>query len=248
MAPWSDSNLRVLTGVRLSQGHLPVAEVLDERERTALPWDRYVRLFRAAQLADKYLRSLKQETCGTVLDVSGDGALALFLPQYKVSVANLAFNPGDNHDLNLNESNMIAADDKSFDVLVSTETLDHCPPSLRAAVLGEFGRVAQVCLVGYLRASSAEAERLVHEITESRWMADTLKCGSVADELVADSFQAQGLKTSFYPHTSSACWLTFSTLYGLNSVAGDMLSRYLIEHLEEEETKHPVYQLAFAHS
>jgi hypothetical protein len=245
MAPWSE-NLRVLSGVRLGQGHLPVAEVLDERERAALPWDRYVRLFRAAQLADKYLRSLKQEACGTVLDISGDGALALFLPQYKVAVANLTFN--SRHSLDLSGANLIAADEKSFDVLVSTETLDHCPQSLRAAVLNEFGRVAQVCLVGYLRAASLDAERLVHEITQSRSMVDILECDTVADEFVADCFQARGLRTSFYPHTSAACWLAYSTLYGLNSVAGDMLSRYLIEHLEEEETKHPVYQLAFAQS
>lgn len=206
--------------------------VVDGEASRTLPWDRYVRLWRAAHLVEKFLRAQKQDK-PRVLEVGFDGAMALFLPQHEVWA------------LRANGHFELAAPDNSFDVVISIETMDHCPQVQRPLFLDELTRLAPACLVGYSRALSLEAQKIWLDITDSNYAAEVLQCGPVDDGLLQEKFAARGLKTSFYPHTSTAAWLSFSTLYGLNSAAGDILSRYLIEHLEEEESKHPFYQLAF---
>lgn len=231
--PKACSGVKLIPGEAGKDGEARRIEVVDGQASHTLPWDRYVRLWRAAHLVEKFLRP-KQDKPARVLDVGFDGAMALFLPQHEVWVLR-----AQRDDFKL------AAPDNSFDLVISLETMDHCPQGQRPFFLDELTRLAPVCLVGYSRASSFEAQKIWLDITDSSYAAEVLQCGPVDDSLLQEKFAARGLKTSFYPHTSTAAWLSFSTLYGLNSAAGDMLSRYLIEHLEEEESKHPFYQIAF---
>lgn len=198
--------------------------------KLSLPWERYIKLNRISQLADKYLRAQKKEGRATILDISQDGALALFLPQYDISVlpwAGEKLLPG-------------------FDLVTAAETLDYCHRDKREQFLRELGGLGPALLT-YFRPSAHEAMKLVCEITDSKRLGEMLKCGPVEDDFITEIFSSMGYKTSFYPHTSTAAWVSFAALRGLNCDAADMLSRYLVEHLEEEDSRHPLYQVAFAH-
>lgn len=159
---------------------------------TRLDWDRYGRFRKVSDLiADEFPGA----TDLSVLDVGGDiGFFAPFIPEHETFVADSRTTGGDGTSLRL------PAD--SIDIVVSFDTLEHVPGRDRAAFLGELVRVARRAVyITYPRASSRDAQWLVWQLTQNRYLEDHFRVGLPADDEVAEIFNGMDCEVTLYPHS-----------------------------------------------
>ena len=142
-------------------------QVRDDDPRLDLPFDQYQRYRLIADLCDS-LRGPDQVL--EVLDVGGrTGVLRTFLPGDRVTIVDLE--PSDQAGLVLGSGDRLPFADRSFDVVVASDTLEHVPPERRAAFTRECCRTtrAWVLLAGpYEHPAVSEAEELLQRFLVDR--------------------------------------------------------------------------------
>lgn len=116
------------------------ATVLSD-ELLALPFDQYQRYRLIADVIER----LVPPDAGAILDVGGwPGTLRRFLPQRRIVVADLH---GRMPGMVLASGAALPFPDGQFTAVVSSDTFEHIPPTLREQFLGELGRVARDTIV-----------------------------------------------------------------------------------------------------
>jgi SAM-dependent methyltransferase len=149
-----------------------------------LPFDHYARYRLAADVVEVTRRGASS----SILDVGGGpGSLSAFLPRDLVIASDLRF-PSEWHppapSLVLADGGALPFPDRSFDVVVSLDTLEHVPPEHRPRLLAEAVRVshgwvlvacpcategvaeADAALLAYVRQKFGEEFETVEVLTE----------------------------------------------------------------------------------
>lgn len=121
--------------------HKELRMTLEKTDPVTLPFDQYQRY----RLIQEVIDNLRWRTPLRVLDVGGSPATLLrFLPQDQVIVTDVA----DQGGLHLFASGLaLPFPDRAFDVVVSSDVLEHVPAPSRPTFLAELGRVAGELIV-----------------------------------------------------------------------------------------------------
>jgi hypothetical protein len=161
--------------VRTSErpGKMTDSHVVRPREidpRLELPFDQYQRY----QVTAELLAGFKVPAGAAVLEVGGGpGPLESFLPEYEVFVSDIS---GAAHDRFLLASgDALPFADETFAAVVTLDTLEHVPPSIRAPFLSELLRVSTDLVVLSAPFASPElevAEEALNEFIRARFQGD----------------------------------------------------------------------------
>ncbi len=206
--------------------------VLDPDARRDLSWDRYVRLNAAAQ---EMIRLVPPGT--KILDVGGyDGALALFLPGYEVDL----IDPATTGASLLHEP----AADKSYEIAVSIDVLEHITPEDRDAALKELARVARrFVILNYPCRETKEAQELMLKLTNNALLREHVQWELPDTEWVLKTMTGLGFGVEHRAHASLGLWLGQYLSLNLVPDSASLLNRYLVEHHAEEPFSTPLYHL-----
>lgn len=190
--------------------------VAAEAEVMTLPFDQYQRY--------KLIQEIVARVCPRprplILDVGGwPGTLRRFLPDARVVIA----------DVSGQAPNMVRADgtrlpfaNGQFDLVVSSDTFEHIPPSRRQAFLRELLRVGQGTLVlgapfdtPGVRAAEAVLRELIRDKYPAsyRFIEEHDEYGLPDLEATLDELRSAGCRTSALPNGYLHHWLPMLSLY-----------------------------------
>lgn len=222
-----------IAGVTLEPGELKgIARVIvdDVTAKSALSWDRFVRLKRAAEAAQR-------TTAKTILDAGGyDGAIAFFLEGASIDVIDPATTGGSILG--------IPALDCSYDTVVAVDVLEHIEPNDRAKALSELARVARKHIIlNYPCRESKEAQELALKLTDNSLIREHVEWELPDTDWVLHELAKYGYSGMVSPHTSIAVWLGQYVTLNLVPDAAKDLNRHLVENHSEEPTSKPLYHL-----
>jgi len=227
--------IKVIEGVELipcERSGICSVRVLNAEARYNLSWDRYVRLKAAADT----IKKLVTPDAG-ILDVGGyDGALALFLPAYKIDLidpattgASLLQGP---------------AADRSYELAAAIDVLEHVVPSDRMSALEELARMArQHVVLNYPCQSTKAAQNLVLNATNNALVREHVQWELPDTDWVLSKMAELGFRGSMVSYASVAVWLGQYLTLNLAPDAAKELNRYLIEHHADEPFSAPLYHL-----
>lgn len=206
--------------------------VKDRSTKSALSWDRFVRLKAASEAI---AQNVGRET--TILDVGGfDGALALFLPDYEIDL----IDPATTGASLLQQP----ADALSYDAVTAIDALEHIAPEERDHALQELARIARKLIVlNYPCRETTEAQKLVLKATNNPLIREHVEWELPDTDNVVALMQGLDFSTKVMPHASLAVWLgQYLTLNLAPEVAQEM-NRYLTDHHSDEPFSTPLYHL-----
>ena len=152
-----------------------------------------------------------------ILDIGGgEGQLCLFMPNAQYVLAEPAINGIMGQSPSFTK--------KSFDIVVASHVLEHIPNVEKENFLEALCFLAKdrvILLVpvgddGY----AAEADALIHRITQASWAMEHLKCEMPTLEMLREFANRRGLKCDVTPNGNRAAlfWMIFATHYA--NVAG----------------------------
>ncbi|MDZ4834259.1 MAG: class I SAM-dependent methyltransferase [Candidatus Melainabacteria bacterium] len=227
--------IKAVDGVELDLAEgktIAEARVLDHSARLKLSWDRFVRLKAAADAVTQNVKSGKK-----LLDAGGyDGALALFLPEYKMDVIDRATTGGS--VLN------IPATDRSYDAVIAVDVLEHIEPTDRSKALEEFARVArQHVILNYPCRESKDAQELALKLTDNQLIKEHVQWELPDSDWVLADLEKYRFSGTVKPHTSIAIWLGQYVALNLAPDAALDLNRHLVENYADEPFARPLYHL-----
>lgn len=204
--------------------------VKDPSARKELTWDRYVRLKATADATQSI-------ACHTILDAGGfDGALGLFLPQYKIDLIDPVTTGGS--------VLQIPASENCYDVVAAVDVLEHIEPAKRAQALKEFARVAKSCIIlNYPCQDSKSAQEIVLQLINNDFIREHVIWDLPDSNWVLNELARYGFTGKLTPHTSIAVWL--GQYVSLNSApeTTKVLNQHLIENYSEEPFSRALYHL-----
>jgi hypothetical protein len=199
-------------------------------------FDRYQRFQATAEL----ITGLAQGRSLRILDVGGlDNALAAFLP---------------GHDLRpwgeqvLSGGGGLSLPDRSQDVVVALDVLEHVPPAERRYFLSELARVCRLaCLVGFPIKAAAEAEAFVLNITGSAWLAEHREHGLPDPAEVEAIFAELGLAFTRHPNACLASWTAMMLLmHGVQDLGlRGRISQFFNRQYAPLENREPAYRYIY---
>jgi hypothetical protein len=208
----------------------------DLSQRSALPWDRYMRFNAVAQ----ELRTLGgPDRFRTVLDVGGaDGAISLFLPEYDIRVCDPGTTGGD----------IFALTAGSYDAVLAVDVIEHVEPRQRGLFITQLAQLTRlgVCILNYPIPASSTAQRVVAHLTGDRFVQEHVKFGLPYSATVEKSFEDLGFSVSTHQHTSRAVWAAYFTLRSKAPADAAAISRYLIEDHPPGPVSDPLYETLVA--
>jgi len=227
--------INIIAGVQL----IPTATagickvvVKDHSTRSALSWDRFVRLKAASE-------AIMQNTAceATILDVGGyDGALALFLPEYQIDL----IDPATTGASLLQQP----AGALSYDAVASIDAIEHIAPQERENALRALARIARKLIVlNYPCRETTEAQKLVLKATNNPLVREHVEWELPDTENVVALMQGLGFSSKVIPHSSLAVWLGQYLTLNLAPEAAQEMNRYLIDHHCDEPFSTPLYHL-----
>lgn len=206
--------------------------VKDPETRYLLSWDRYVRLNAAADAIKQLI-----EPGNRVFDVGGfDGALALFLPEYEIDL----IDPSTTGASFLHEP----AEDRSYDLVVSVDVLEHIDPLERKSFLSELARVASGSLViNYPCSHTKKAQELVLRATNNSLIKEHVEWELPTADWVLESLSEFGFEGRSESHSSLAIWLGQYLVHNLAPEVAGELNKFLIENHAAEPYTTALYEL-----
>lgn len=227
--------IKKIQGIELLPTERPTVfavRVTDAETRKNLSWDRYVRLKASADA----IRNLAAGGA-SILDVGGyDGALGLFLPDYKLHL----IDPETTGGSLLHEP--IA--DQAYEIVAAIDVLEHIAPPERAATLKELSRVARRFIVlNYPCRQTSAAQELMFKATNNPLVQEHVQWELPDTEWVLENMQDLGFTGSANEHSSLAVWLGQYLALNLVPEVAINLNRYLIEHHADEPFSTPLYHL-----
>lgn len=206
------------------------ATVTDFAFENDLPWDRFVRLKRVAEVAENLAPS-------NVLDAGGyDGAIAFFLKCARIDVVDSATTGGS--VLN------IPVTDRYYDLVTAIDVLEHIAPAERILALSEIARVANKYIVlNYPCRDSKEAQELTLKLTHNQLIREHVEWELPDSNWVTEELAKCGFQSTITPHTSIAIWLGQYLTLNLVPEAAKQLNRHLVENYPDEPTTKYLYHL-----
>lgn len=224
-------------GVRLVPTATPgvsTAAVTDAEERHNLPWDRFMRL---NAVSEHLRRIIGEKRRVRILDVGGfDGAFAMFVPGHDVDVIDVATTGGSGLRIPL--------EDRSYELVVSIDAIEHVPAAERALLLSEIARVtAEACFINFPHPATMPAQKLLLSLTGNTFIREHVELGLPDKEFVFSQLGRHGLSCQALPNTSLAQYVS---QYALQSFIPDQakeVSRYLVRAHKEEPFSVPLYLL-----
>ncbi len=228
-----DIKLELNTGVDLKPTTTPgicCAVVLDTNKRFNLTWDRFLRLH---QTAEAIKQSLK--TSESILDVGGfDGALALFLPEYRIDVLDPITTGGTG----------LSITTKPYDAVVSIDALEHIAPPERQSFLEQICKVTRhSCFINFPGRHTIAAQKLIFDLTKNPLVREHVEWELPDIESVRKYLESSGFIVETKQHTSLAQWIS---QYLLQTVAPDLAAKaniHLLEHHLDEPIGTGLYDL-----
>ncbi len=234
---------------------------MTEIDRLALPFDQYQRYTAAAQVADLLRRHLGRPVLD-VLDVGGLYRtrwgrvilpLACFLPQDRVFAADLGASPLANYLVASGEALPFG---RSFDLVVTCDTLEHVPPGARPGFVDELLRVtrhALVLIAPFDGESTRLAERLMREYLASHEI-DQPQLREHADhglpdakalraQLAGRGLAAVDLADGYLHHWLAMMLVKHTPGYSLDFHLD--LDRYYNRHFSPHDRREPAYRRLF---
>jgi hypothetical protein len=227
--------IKSIAGLELFPTNNPgvcTVHVRDLAARLDLSWDRFIRL-KAASNAITNVASK-----GTnILDVGGyDGALALFLSDYKIDLLDPATT-----GISLLQQSINAS---SYDVVAAIDVLEHVPPQERKSVLKELARITrQSIILNYPCRETKEAQKLVLQATNNSLIREHVEWDLPETKWVLREMKSLGFSGKAIPHGSLAVWVGQYMMLNLNPESAISLNRYLIENHSDEPFSTPLYHL-----
>lgn len=204
----------------------------DQADAKNLSWDRYVRLNAAAQ-ASKALELREKR----LLDIGGyDGALALFLPEFKVDLIDPA----------TTGASILQApvEDNGYELVTAIDVLEHIAPLDRHAALVELARISSRFIVlNYPCSESNNAQELVYRATKNSLIKEHVEWPLPNTEQVLDTMHQLGFRGHVIGHSSVAIWVGQYLTLALAPQAAKDLNRYLIENHADEPFSIPLFHL-----
>lgn len=224
-----------IAGVELATTDTPgICKVVvqDQSTKSALSWDRFVRLKAASEAITQNAGSE-----WTILDVGGfDGALALFLPDYDIDLIDPA-----SSGASLLQG---LAGSLSYDAVTAIDALEHVAPQERDRALQELARIARKLIVlNYPCRETTEAQKIVLEATNNPLVREHVEWELPDTDNVVALMQGLGFSTKVTPHASLAIWLGQYLTLNLAPDAAKEMNRYLIDHHSDEPFSTPLYHL-----
>lgn len=224
-----------IVGIELATTDIPgICKVVvkDLSTRSALSWDRFVRLKAASEAITQNAGS---ET--TILDAGGfDGALALFLPDYEIDL----IDPATTGASLLQR----LAGSLSYDAVTAIDALEHIAPQERERALQEMAHIARkLIILNYPCRETTEAQKLVLEATNNPLVREHVEWELPDSDKVVALMQGLGFSTKVTPHASLAVWLGQYLTLNLAPEAAQKMNRYLIDHHSDEPFSTPLYHL-----
>ncbi|CAN5419120.1 hypothetical protein BH10CYA1_BH10CYA1_02350 [soil metagenome] len=228
-----DSKLTLNVGVELQSTQVAgVARAIvhDETKRWELTWDRFCRLQKTADWIRQSVNPAE-----TILDVGGfDGALALFLPQFTLDVIDPETTGGTGFDIT----------EKSYDVVVSIDALEHVDPEQRGLFLEHLAKAARSqCFINFPSPRSAPAQSLVFKLTKNTLVGDHVRWPLPNANDVGASLEKLGYQVQFVEHTSTAQWISQYLLQTFEPNVAAEASRHLLSDHLDESTNTFLYDL-----
>lgn len=227
--------IKIIEGVELletANAGIRRVKVSKPESKDDLPWDRFVRLKATADAVKELVQSDSE-----LLDVGGyDGALALFLPEYKFDL----IDPATTGASFLHEP----APDRSYDLVAAVDILEHIVPADRSETLKELARIARKYVVlNYPCIESKQAQTLMLELTNNSLIKEHVQWELPDSEWVVKSMESLGYQSTVTPHTNVAIWLgQYLALNALERQSG-ALNRFLVENHSNEPFGTPLYHL-----
>jgi hypothetical protein len=225
----------------------------------ALPFDQYQRYAAAAQIADE-IRAYLGRPCLRVLDVGGFSRtqeghsilpLAHFLPKDRVAGVDLVAESMPGYALASGLSLPFGC--RSFDLVISCDTLEHIVPSCRAAFVDELLRVTNeflVLIAPFDSEANRRAERILHDYLTAQGMIshpleEHLERGlpsldSLQAQLAGRGLAALDLPDGYLPHWL-AMMLTTLTPKRPQSFH-QVLNRYYNRYFSPHDRREPAYR------
>lgn len=221
----------------------------------ALPFDQYQRYRLVTELVEE-LRKPKQRLA--ILDVGGRTALLRsFLPHDAITLVDLE--PSEERPLVLGDGSKLPFADKSFDLVLAFDTLEHVPVKSRSAFVRECARVTRghVVLAGPCQSPEVEeAEKLLQQFlkdklgVEHRYLEEHRHNGLPDRAAVERELTALGARVTSFGHGNLDRWLGLICLSmymdyrpELRSIAA-RFHRFYNARLYESDHTPPVYRHA----
>jgi hypothetical protein len=234
---------------------------MGEIDRFALPFDQYQRYRAAAQIAG-LLREQLGRSVLDVLDVGGlyrtrwgQAILPLghFLPQDRIVAADLVIEPLPHYVVARGQALPFA---RSFDLVVTCDTLEHVPPAARPDFVDELLRVTRhllVLIAPFGNESTRLAERLLaeymaakgirHEQLQEHAEHGLPDAGAVRDHVARLGLAMLDLPDGYLHHWLAMMILKHTPGYSLDFHLD--LDRYYNRHFSPHDRREPAYRRAF---
>lgn len=205
-------------------------KLIDENKRFDLTWDRFIRLHRAAREIKRLVPDSE-----TILDVGGfDGALAMFLPGYKVDVVDPATTCGTVFSVNQN----------SYEAVVSIDAIEHVEPTDRKAFLTHMTQVAKrSCFINFPSRHTTDSQALVLGLTDNPLVKEHVEWQLPDTHEISRHLELQGYSVDIQNHGSLTQWLSQFVLQTVSPEKASRISRHLIENYLDEPLGAPLYHL-----
>ncbi|MBI5363747.1 MAG: methyltransferase domain-containing protein [Planctomycetes bacterium] len=182
-----------------------------------LPFDQYQRYALVTELVNELRRGKERLS---ILDVGGRTALLRsFLPKDAITLVDLE--PSDERPLVLGDGSRLPFAERSFDLVLAFDTLEHVPVPRRTAFVSECARVARrhVVLAGpYQSPEVEEAERLLQQFlkdklgVEHRYLEEHRHHGLPDRTAVERQFERLGASVKSFGHGNLDRWLALICL------------------------------------
>lgn len=211
------------------------AHVLN-RTTEALEWDRFMRLHHTAMQVD----ALNLPEKAVILDVGGfDGALALFLPKYRVWIVDPATTGAS--------GTRIPVTDSSFDVVVSVDAIEHVERAERPAFVHELLRVCKRKLfINYPAARSLPIQEIALKLTGNKFIKEhveyQLPNKDEVEQMIKDC-DKRSISINTIEHTSISAWLPWYVLFQLDKKAGMSVANHMKARWQDTNAAPFLYDL-----
>lgn len=183
----------------------------------ALPFDQYQRYALVTEIVNEVRRGKERLS---ILDVGGRTALLRsFLPGDAITLVDLE--PSVERPLVLGDGSRLPFAERSFDLVLAFDTLEHVPVPRRTAFVAECARVARrhVVLAGpYQSPEVEEAERLLQQFlkdklgVEHRYLEEHRHNGLPDRAAVERQFEGLGARVQSFGHGNLDRWLALICL------------------------------------
>jgi hypothetical protein len=188
-----------------------------------------------AEIVSRYYGE-KSATSRTILDVGGlGGCLDQLLPKFSVTILDSEAEAASQHEQKGDGAHMAAIKNGAYDIVVSSDTLEHIPKKDRKNFVTEIIRASKdlVIICAPFADHGAEAEEAALQAfyadttgTPHRWLKEHKEFGLPREKEITGYFKDCGLSPVLINHNSIELW---RAILATNLLAVEMSSKAVVE-------------------